>query len=315
MTIRVNGTVLEVPASCRRMGFEMKRLLLLSVVCYWTLRLIPALAETPAVPTEPVAETVAEIDDALDENERKEFKSLLFKTQFGLNRRELTEKHRAEIEKFQETLKELIGKQFDAELKARRDALKTAGKDAAELKSKLEKDSEERATIVDKRLDALLAKPINPRDVFEGKRVKIVHVADGKVLGVLNDSVEVQNNDTCLDGQAVLVADKAVAARRWLVVDENGAHKLVNCNSGQVLDLKGSAEYAGAAILQWKEWDPPGYDNQRWTWDDAKEVRIQNKWSGMVLDVGEESRIVQNPLDNTAKSQLWRFVDAEKEKE
>jgi hypothetical protein len=297
------------------MGFEMKRLLLLSVVCYWTLRLIPALAESPAAPVTPAVETPTEIDDALDENERQEFKSLLFKAQFGLNRRELTEKRRTEIEKFQERLKELIGKQFDAELTARRDELKTAGKDTAELRAKLEKDAEQRATIIDKRLDALLARPINPRDVFEGKRVKIVHVADGKVLGVLNDSVEVQNNDTCLDGQAVLATDKAIAARRWLVVDENGAHKLVNCASGQVLDIKSGLRDAGTPIVQWKEWDPPGYDNQRWTWDDAKEVRIQSRWDGMVLDIGDESRIVQNPPDNMAKSQLWRFVAAEKEKE
>jgi hypothetical protein len=108
-------------------------------------------------------------------------------------------------------------------LKTRRDALKTAGAKAAELKSALEKDAEQRAAIIDRRLDTLFAKLINPRDVFEGKRVKIVHVADGKVLGVLNDSADVQTNDTCMDAQAVLVADKAIAARRWLIVDENGA--------------------------------------------------------------------------------------------
>jgi hypothetical protein len=296
-------------------GVAMKRLPLVLLACHWAIGLNLFAADAPTAPVTAAAKTESDPNDALSESERKEFKTLLFNAQFGLNRLEPTEQQRSEIEKWQESLKELIGKQFDGELKKRREALKTAGEKAAELQAALEKDVEQRATIIDRRLDALFAKPINPRDVFVGKRVKIVHVADGKVLGVLRDSADVFTNETCLGAQAVLVDDKAIPARRWLIVNENGYHKLVNCNSGQILDVKYSLRTAGAPILQWKEWEPPGSENQRWNWDDAKEIRIRSKPTGMVVDVGDDNLIVQNPEDNTAQSQLWRFVDAENEKE
>jgi hypothetical protein len=92
------------------MEFAMKRLLLLLVACHWAFGLNPAEGESPAAPAESTAQAQPEANDALDENERKEFKTLLFNAQLGLNRLEITEQQRSDIEKQQESLKKLIGK-------------------------------------------------------------------------------------------------------------------------------------------------------------------------------------------------------------
>ena len=90
---------------------------------------------------------------------------------------------------------------------------------------------------------------------------------------------------------------------------KKGQLRIINRKSGQVLDLRKSIETQGGEIIQWPEWQPK-FDNQRFEWvGDGPEHRLRNKWSGMVLDVGDDDCIVQERLGPDRKSQLWRAVE------
>ena len=68
----------------------------------------------------------------------------------------------------------------------------------------------------------------------------------------------------------------------------------------------------GAAIIQWDDKSEDNH-NQRWSWvGDGKERRLKSKSSGHVLDVDDESKLVQKKASETGKGQLWKVVEVKK---
>jgi hypothetical protein len=138
--------------------------------------------------------------------------------------------------------------------------------------------------------------------------VKIINVATGKLLALEHES------DAASD-QAVIAAEaKGSHAQQWKLEKNGDFYQLVNRANGLALDVNGWSTDAGASIILW---DAKGAgdqnDNQQWSWEQAnqasdKGVRINSKSSGLVLDVDDAGKIVQQGASNTAKSQLWRIV-------
>lgn len=133
------------------------------------------------------------------------------------------------------------------------------------------------------------------------KYVKLVHVATGKVLGIENDAGDA-------GGKAVLAKDEAKKARQWKLEKDGEQYKVVNRESGKVLDVFEASKDEGGTIIQWDE-KADDTDNQRWSWDGkGEERRLKSKGSELVLDADGE-KVVQKKADEKAKSQLWKVVE------
>src|SRR5262245_26651209 len=139
---------------------------------------------------------------------------------------------------------------------------------------------------------------VTPAIAADGKSVKLVHCATGKVMAVLGDTAE-------SGARSVLAKDELVEARRWRVETDGPHVRLIHVKSGRVLDVYENSTEDGAPIIIWN--DKNGAANQLWVWD-AKggEGRLVSKLSGLVLDVDAKGLLIQRKADSKARSQLWR---------
>ncbi|MEV4859514.1 RICIN domain-containing protein [Streptomyces ossamyceticus] len=85
-------------------------------------------------------------------------------------------------------------------------------------------------------------------------------------------------------------------------------YKVLNKNSGKVIDVSGGSTTAGANVIQWND---TAAQNQRWQWVAVGDgnYEIVNENSGQLLDVtggstSDGATIIQQP-DNNAASQRW----------
>ena len=141
-----------------------------------------------------------------------------------------------------------------------------------------------------------------PAAVADAKYVKILHVKTGKVLAVDKDSDE-------SGARAVLAQDDNSEARQWKLEKDGDYYKVINRQSGKVLDVFEESVEAGAPIVVWDEKTEKN-DNQRWSWQGGgKDRRLKTKLSRFVLDVDDESRLIQQKPDEKAQGQLWRIVE------
>ncbi|MGW2571952.1 RICIN domain-containing protein [Streptomyces sp. NPDC001537] len=86
-----------------------------------------------------------------------------------------------------------------------------------------------------------------------------------------------------------------------------GTFKLVNRNSGKVLDIKDASTADGALVIQWP-WT--GGTNQQWRLlpDTDGSYRLSNVRSGKVLDSpGGSANVIQWPTTGGA-NQDWQIV-------
>jgi hypothetical protein len=93
-------------------------------------------------------------------------------------------------------------------------------------------------------------------------------------------------------------------------IDPNAYYKIVNRNSGKVLDVDARSTADGALVLQWT--DNGGW-NQHWKFINAGGYyKIQNRNSGKVLDI--EARSTADGAkniqwtDNGGWNQQWKLV-------
>ena len=134
------------------------------------------------------------------------------------------------------------------------------------------------------------------------KYVKLVHVETGKVLAIADNSEE-------SEAKAVVAKDDGSKAQQWKFEKDGAYYKIINRNSGKVLDVQDESTEEGGAIIQWDD-KSDGNDNQRWSWEGKDEARrLKSKSSNLVLDVGEDGAVVQRKANAKAKRQLWRVVD------
>jgi thiol-disulfide isomerase/thioredoxin len=144
--------------------------------------------------------------------------------------------------------------------------------------------------------------PPAPVDAEGSKFVKLVHAASGKVLAVVDNSDEA-------GAKAVLAKDNGSKAQHWTFEKDGDHYKLVNRESGKVLDVENQSTQEGGAIIQWDDKEV-GNDNQRWSWQGKdKARRLESKSSTLVLDVGGEGDVIQRKADHKAKGQLWHVVE------
>ncbi|KRF18386.1 RICIN domain-containing protein [Paenibacillus sp. Soil787] len=94
--------------------------------------------------------------------------------------------------------------------------------------------------------------------------------------------------------------------------DQTAYYKLVNKNSGKVMDVNGGSYNSGATIIQWN--DTSGL-NQHWQFvkTASGDYKIINQKSGKVLDVSGGStstgaNLIQSD-DTNAASQHWQLID------
>jgi hypothetical protein len=113
----------------------------------------------------------------------------------------------------------------------------------------------------------------------------------------------------------LLAKDDDSTGQQWKLEKDGDYLKIVNRKSGKVLDVEGESSDEGASIIQWDD-KSEGNDNQRFSWEGkGKDRRLKSKSSSLILDVGEESKVVQKKEDDKAKSQLWRVVEVKAKKE
>jgi hypothetical protein len=141
-----------------------------------------------------------------------------------------------------------------------------------------------------------------PALAADAKYVKLVHADTGKVLAVAEDSDEA-------GAKIVLAKDGDSKGLQWKLEKDGDHLKVVNRKSGKVVDVEMESKEEGGSIIQWDD-KSEGTDNQRWSWEGkGKDRRLKSKSSGLVLDVGDASAIVQKKADEKAKTQLWRVVE------
>lgn len=96
-------------------------------------------------------------------------------------------------------------------------------------------------------------------------------------------------------------------------IDGNGWYKIVNRNSGKVLDVSEGSLSDGAGILQWTD---TGTANQLWKWTDlgTGSFKITNQNSSKPMDISGASLAdgAQNIQwsDNGGLNQQWQLVEA-----
>ncbi len=124
------------------------------------------------------------------------------------------------------------------------------------------------------------------------KCYRIVAKHSGKVLRLKNGSYD--NGDPVQQG----AWNEGIQHNRWnLVTLNNGYFKIVNVQTGKVLDVTGSSTANGAKVIQWGS---NGGNNQQWKLVSLGngEFSIEARHSGKVLDVegagtGEGAQVLQ----------------------
>ena len=111
---------------------------------------------------------------------------------------------------------------------------------------------------------------------------------------------------------AGLYAQQQQLRQEWQLVDAGGGYvKIVNRNSGQVVDVTGGSTASGTAIEQWP--DNNG-TNQQWQLVDVGSgyVKIVNRNSAKVLDVSGSSTANGGAViqwdDKGSSNQQWQVV-------
>jgi hypothetical protein len=89
-------------------------------------------------------------------------------------------------------------------------------------------------------------------------------------------------------------------------------YKVVNRNSGDVLDINGQSKTQGASVIQWSYW---GGNNQQWSFTSLGSgyFNLVNRNSSLLLDVSGASTangasVIQWP-SNGASNQKWQVID------
>jgi galactan endo-1,6-beta-galactosidase len=119
----------------------------------------------------------------------------------------------------------------------------------------------------------------------------------------------VSDNSSDSGAKAVVAKDDGSKSQQWKFEKDGDHYKIVNRNSGKVLDVEGESMAEGGSIIQWDD-KAEGNDNQRWSWEgDGKERRLKAKSSGLVLDVEEDGSVTQQKADEKSKKQLWKVVE------
>jgi hypothetical protein len=136
----------------------------------------------------------------------------------------------------------------------------------------------------------------------ETKYVKLLQASTGKVLAVADNSTE-------NEARAVVAKDEDSKSQVWSLEKDGDHYKIVNRNSGKVLDVGNESEEEEGAIIQWED-KTEGNNNQRWSWEGEGEARrLKSKSSNLVVDVDNEGGLVQRKANDKAKSQLWKIVE------
>ncbi|HZZ27336.1 MAG TPA: RICIN domain-containing protein [Pirellulales bacterium] len=147
----------------------------------------------------------------------------------------------------------------------------------------------------------------------EPVEVKIINVETGKVLAPQGDSGEEA-------APIALAEDNNSTIRQWRLEKDEHGYKLRNNSAEHLLDVFGAHKDEETPIIQWPEKSAEsaantteGVDNQRWVLgkfdlENPKPLRIQSKFTELVLDVNDSGSIVQRKPDENAKSQLWKIV-------
>src|SRR5262249_22114179 len=94
--------------------------------------------------------------------------------------------------------------------------------------------------------------------------------------------------------------------------------RILNRHNSKSIDVDGARKDDGAAIILYYEKiaggrganEPGGPDNQLWKWEGSgRDRRLKSKWSELVLDVGDNGKLIQRPPKAPATPQLWRIVE------
>lgn len=95
---------------------------------------------------------------------------------------------------------------------------------------------------------------------------------------------------------------------------EGNYYKIINKNSGKVLDIKGLSTKEGDPCIQY---DDNGGWNQMWEIiaDDSGQYKIKNRWSGLNLGIEEASEdngaICVQVADDDSSNVKWYFLVTE----
>ncbi len=138
------------------------------------------------------------------------------------------------------------------------------------------------------------------------KYVKLIHVATGRVLAVQHDSADPA-------ARIVLAEDEDNKARQWIFEPDGDDFRVVNRQSGKVLDVFQKSLDNGGLIIQFAS-QPKDNDNQHWSWigtDEGPEKarRLMVKLSGLVLDMDDKGKAIQRRANDQAKTQLWQVIE------
>ena len=132
------------------------------------------------------------------------------------------------------------------------------------------------------------------------------------MMSVVNGLVADIKGGSMSDGAQLILWDwHSGANQRWKMIPLTGAdegyHQILSVNSGLVLGVEDSSHENGARIVQ----RHPQTDNEKWLfiWVDEKHLYIQNKNSGLVMDVKEveEPYVIQWPLHG-GPNQTWTLI-------
>lgn len=131
-----------------------------------------------------------------------------------------------------------------------------------------------------------------------------------------------QLSDIAIENQQLTVVAKAGAVTTYVIsgmnyegnlgYDSSAIYKLVNRNSGMVLDVNGASATRGASIIQGND---NGAANQQWKLESAGNgyYKLRNAGSGLLLDVNQNSTQGGASLiqwqDNGGANQQWLPVD------
>lgn len=151
-------------------------------------------------------------------------------------------------------------------------------------------------------LVVLAAPALFADDKDAAKFVKLRHAETGKVLAVAGGS------DDDLAEVVLAKEDDKDQSQQWTLEKDGEFLKIVNRKSGKVLDVNNDSKDEGANLIQYASKDD-GNDNQRFQWDGkGKGRRLKSKSSELVLDAGDENKVVQKKADEKGKSQLFEVV-------
>ncbi len=131
------------------------------------------------------------------------------------------------------------------------------------------------------------------------KRYKIVQVQTGKVLAVEGGSAD--------SGARVVVADDdGSPSQQWRFVQKGGGMQVFNVQSECVLNVTSNSKEPGGAIIIY---NATADLNSSWTWvGRPKHRRLKSQSSGLLLDVGEDGKVIQSKGRPNDDNQSWQTV-------